>query len=129
MYIHKEFRKLQYDTEIIPGITSFCAAAARVGVSLAENRECIAVVPSAYECENLDSILEQFDNIVLMKVARNLPALTEKLVRKGLADRTVLVSRCGFEDERIEHDLNRAANEKLSYFTTMLVKKAGVGEK
>lgn len=126
MYIHKEFRRLDYETEIIPGITSFCAAAARVGVSLAENREGIAVVPSAYECENLDAILDQFDNVVLMKVARNLPMLAEKLAEKGLKDRTVLVSRCGFEDERVEYDLDRAAKEKLSYFTTMLVKKAGV---
>lgn len=127
MYIHKEIRNLGYDIEIVPGITSFCASAARLGISLGENRESIAIVPSAYDCENLDTILENFDNVVLMKVSRNIFKLKDKLAEKGLADKAVLVSKCGFEDEMIEYDLEKASQEKLSYFTTMIVKRNGVG--
>ena len=54
MYIHRALKRQGYDTEIVPGITSFCASSAKVGISLAENRETLAVVPSAYDCENLD---------------------------------------------------------------------------
>lgn len=125
IYIHKTLKSMCYNTEIIPGITSFCASAARAGISLGENRETIAVVPSAYECENLDGILDNFDNVVLMKVSRNMAKLKEKLKEKKLLDKTVLVSKCGFEDELIGYDIEKI-DEKLSYFTTMIIKKSGV---
>jgi len=126
MYLHKFLKQEGYETEIIPGITSFCASAARVGVSLGENKETIAVIPSAYECENLGSILSNFDNIVLMKVSNNLDKIKAELKEKKLIDKTVLISRCGLDDEIIEFDLDKLKDLKLSYFTTMIIKKSGV---
>ncbi len=126
MYMHKTLKQQGYNIEIIPGITSFCASAARAGISLGENRESIAIVPSAYECENLGDILDGFDNIVLMKVAKALPSLKDKLEKKGLSDKAVVVSKCGFGDELVEYDLEKASEMKLSYFTTMIIKKNGV---
>jgi precorrin-2/cobalt-factor-2 C20-methyltransferase len=126
MYLHKVLKEEGYETEIIPGITSFCASAARAGVSLGENRETIAVVPSAYECENLGEILNSFDNVVLMKVSKNLSKLKAVLKEKNLLDKTVLVSKCGLPDELIQFDLEGQDNENLSYFTTMIIKKSGV---
>ncbi|MCX7843478.1 MAG: precorrin-2 C(20)-methyltransferase [Clostridia bacterium] len=126
-YIHKELKSMGYETEIVPGVTSFCAAAAKAGVSLGENRESIAVIPSAYECENLDEVLDGFDTIVLMKVAKNIDMLRKKLMEKGLVDKAVIVSKCGFEDELIEFNLNKVEDEKLSYFSTIIVRKAWSG--
>jgi precorrin-2/cobalt-factor-2 C20-methyltransferase len=126
IYTHKVLKQEGYETEIVPGITSFCASAARVGVSLGENKETIAIVPSAYECDNLEEILNSFDSVVLMKVSKNLPQLLEKLRAKGLIEKTVLVSRCGLEDELIEFDIESLDGNKLSYFTTMIIKKSGV---
>ncbi|KAF1084503.1 Cobalt-precorrin-2 C(20)-methyltransferase [Sporotomaculum syntrophicum] len=126
MYIHKQLYQEGYDTEIIPGVTSFCAAAARAGISLGENRETIAIVPSAYECNNLENILKSFDNIILMKLSKSLPKLKELLKSEGLSESAVLVSKCGLEDEKITYDLNLSDDEKISYFSTMLVKKGGV---
>lgn len=125
MYMHKAISNMGYRTEIIPGITSFCAAAARAGISLGENRETIAVVPSAYECDKLDSIISDFDNIVLMKIARKFHSLKAKLKEQGLDGKAVLVSRCGLEDELVEFDLDKVNGEILSYFTTMIIKKNG----
>lgn len=126
MYVHKTIRSLGYDTEIIPGITSFCASAAKVGMSIAENKETIAVIPSASDCEGLEELLDSFDNIVLMKVSGNFRGIKEILERKGLVNRTILVSNCGTEDESVERDIKRIKGDKLSYFTTMIVKRNGV---
>jgi len=126
MYIHKQLHKEGYAAEIIPGITSFCAVAARAGVSLGENREAIAIVPSAYECDNLENILQSFDNIVLMKLSKSLPKLKELLKAEGLSERAVLVSKCGMKDEKVTYDLSLLNGEKISYFSTMIVKKGGV---
>jgi len=127
MYLHKILKQQGYETEIVPGITSFCASAARAGISLAENRESLAVVPSAYDCRDIDDILDNFENIVLMKISRKFSALREKLIEKGLHDKAVLVSKCGLEGEMIEFDLGKVNEEALSYFTTMIIKKNGVG--
>ncbi len=126
MYIHKTLKEEGYRTEIIPGITSFCASAARAGISLGENRETIAVIPSAYECENLEEILEGFDSVILMKVSKNFSRLKEKLKARGMLEKSVLVSRCGLEDERIEFDIEGVDEGELSYFTTIITKKSGV---
>lgn len=126
MYLHKMIRQQGYETEIVPGITSFCAAAARVGISLAENRETLAVVPSAYDCRDLGEILESFENVVLMKISGKFADLREKLVAKGLDDKAVLVSKCGLDGEMVEFDLGKVDGETLSYFTTMIIKKNGV---
>jgi len=125
MYLHRMIKQQGYETEIVPGITSFCAAAARAGISLAENRETLAVVPSAYDCRDLDGILERFDNVVLMKISGKFAELREKLVVKRLGDNTVMVSKCGLKGEVIESDLGKVDEETLSYFTTMIIKKNG----
>jgi len=126
MYIHRALKRQGYDTEIVPGITSFCASSAKVGISLAENRETLAVVPSAYDCENLDEILDRFDNVVLMKISRKFAELKKKLIDKGLGGKAVLVSRCGLDGEMIEFYLEAVDEKVLSYFSTMIIKKNGV---
>jgi len=127
MYVHKALGQYGYPVEIIPGITSFCASAARVGISLGENRETIAVIPSAYECGNLDDILNSFDNIVLMKISSKFLKLKEKLQELHLQDKAVVVSRCGLDGEMVERNINEVDENSLSYFTTMIIKKNGVG--
>jgi len=126
MYIHKQLHREGYAAEIIPGIASFCASAARAGISLGENREAIAIIPSAYEFENLERVLKTFDNVVLMKVSKSLSKLEEILKTEQLLDKSVLVSKCGMEDERIEFDWHSLTEEKTSYFSTIIVKKNGV---
>lgn len=126
MYVHKVIQKQGYITEIVPGVTSFCASAAKAGISLGENSDCIAIVPQAYDCENLDDILESFDSVVLMKASKNFNGLLQKLEQHKLEDKAVLISKCGHEDEVIQHDLTKINTEKLSYFTTVIIKKRGV---
>lgn len=126
MYIHKQLQAKGYVAEIIPGITSFCASAARAGISLGENKESIAIVPSAYECDHLDQIVKHFDNIVFMKVSKNFSPLTERLKAEGLLEKSVLVSKCGLEGERVIYDLDSLPGEGISYFSTLIVKKSGV---
>lgn len=126
MYIHKKLECEGYATEIIPGITSFCASAARAGLSLGENSEAIAIIPSAYECENLENVLKSFENIVFMKVPKNLAGLAAALECENLLDKSVLITNCGMENEYIGYDWHSLKDDKISYFSTIIVKKNGV---
>jgi precorrin-2/cobalt-factor-2 C20-methyltransferase len=126
IYLHKLIRRKGYDTEIVPGVTSFCASAARAGISLAEGDESFAVVPGAYECGDFESIIDAFDNVVIMKAVKSLPVLKMLLKEKGLAEKAVMVSKCGFPDEIVNVGLDVDENTGLSYFTTMIVKRGGL---
>lgn len=128
LYLHHRIREEGYDTEIIPGVTSFCASAALLGLGLGENKEAIAVIPSVYECENLVDVLQHFETIVLMKVSKSLPRLKALLQQEGLLEKSVLVVRCGLEGQQVIHDWGSLQDESVSYFSTMIVKKSGVSQ-
>ena len=47
-FCHERIADLGYDTEIIPGVTSFCAAAAALNIPLCENRQEVHIIPGTY---------------------------------------------------------------------------------
>ncbi|MEG1430575.1 MAG: precorrin-2 C(20)-methyltransferase, partial [Oscillospiraceae bacterium] len=49
IYVHKKVLARGYGAELIPGVPSFCAVAAELGVSLCEGGERLLVVPASYE--------------------------------------------------------------------------------
>ena len=51
MYIHKKIQNFGYDAEIVSGIPSFCAVAAKMGISLSEKAEELHVIPAVYQIE------------------------------------------------------------------------------
>ena len=51
IYIYKRLKKMGYQGEIFSGIPSFCAAAARLEISLVENRQELHVLPVSYGIE------------------------------------------------------------------------------
>ena len=51
MYIHQRIAGMGYRTSIVSGVPSFCAAAAKLGVSLGEKQEQIHIIPASYDVE------------------------------------------------------------------------------
>ena len=121
IYIHRLVEQAGYPTEIVPGVPSFCAAAAKLGVSLCQGEERLLVVPASHP---VDDCLEVQANLLFMKAGRDLPALKEKLAGAGLLEQAALVSNCGMEGERI---CTRLAEENggEGYFSVVLVRRGG----
>lgn len=67
LYVHQELREAGYQTEIISGIPSFCAAAARVQMGIGEKAEQIHIVPASYQ---IQEALELPGTKILMKAGR-----------------------------------------------------------
>lgn len=124
MRVYRLIVKQGYRAEIIPGITSMCAIAAKTGISLAENEATLAVVPASARID-LETVLREYDNIVLLKVSQNYETVKAILRKTGLEAKAVTVSRCGLPGERISTGL-AFENEKPDYFTTIIVKKDGI---
>lgn len=96
MYIHKKIQKLGYETEIVSGIPSFCAVAAKMGISLSEKAEELHVIPAVYQIEEG---MELKGTKVFMKVGKRSGRLRE-LLKEKKAD-AVMIENCGMPGEKI----------------------------
>ena len=48
MYIHEKVLARGYDVEVVPGVPSFCAAAARLNLSLCQGSEPLLIIPASH---------------------------------------------------------------------------------
>ena len=108
--------------EIIPGVSSINASAARAKVSLGLADEKIAILPATYT-DDLREVLEKFDTVVLMKVHKVFDEVRAVLDGMGLADKAVYVSRAGMADERIFGDIREVRESDRNYFSMLIVRK------
>lgn len=128
IYLVRALKKSIPDLEVrtIPGIPAFCAAAARTCFPVGEGTQSIGIVPVSDNLEGLRQALESFDNLVLMKVAHQLPSVLDLLEERDLLDDAVFVSRVGQGDEGVVTDLRklRDENPRAGYLSIILVKKS-----
>ena len=99
-----------------PGVTSFCAVAARLGRSLTRMEEPLHILPGSAE---LDSALALPGTKVLMKSGRAIRETAEALKRHGLLANAGIVADCVLETEQVYTDL-RQLPEEISYFATIV---------
>ena len=92
--------------EIIPGITSIQAAAARAGVILCENSETLRVIPGINSRDELEKALDGADTAVILKAYRNLPAIADALRATGRLDSCILASHVEQPAEKLRHGLD-----------------------
>ena len=128
MYIDHAIKARGYETEVVPGITSFCHGAALAGIPLMIGNEGLAVVPVAKENSALlRDAMESFDNVVVMKAFKSMRVIADVMAENGIPiENATVVSNVGMEGEYIgPMDLDR----KYGYFTTVIVKRhMGGGE-
>jgi len=108
--------------EVIPGVSSVTAAAARSLFPLAGMDERVGVIPATYDPDVLIRMLDTCDTVVLLKVSRVLDRVLDILEARGLLPHAVFVERCGTPDERIVRDLASLRGQRVSYFSLLLVR-------
>lgn len=111
--------KAGHKVKVIPGITSFCAAAAAANVSLTKINKDLHIIPIGYG--SLDKKLELDGTKVLMKIGKHFDLVKEKIREKGLMEKSILISRCGLEDEKIIYNLDEATNDD-NYLSLILIR-------
>ncbi len=106
--------------EMIPGVPSFCAVAARLKTTLTPSMTSpFTVVPSGYG-EIVDA-MGLPGTKVIMKAGKSLPRLREELREAGVYEKASMVQDCGMESEVVAVSLDDAP-EKGGYFTTLVVR-------
>lgn len=112
----------QVEVETIPGVSSFAAAAAAAGTTLAEEAETLAIIPAAYGVEVIDRLLDDFDTLVLLKVKPLVDEIIELLERRGLTATSCFIEKVGAPGERVVRDVASLKGEKVNYLSLMLVR-------
>ena len=122
MYVHQLVVDAGYEARIVPGVPSFCAAAAALGLPLCEGKERLLIVPAGYE--GLEESLDVAANKVLMKAGRSITELQELLLRRGELDRASLAANCGMEGEALYPHF-ADMTDPTGYFSLVIVKSEG----
>lgn len=112
----------QVPVEIVPGVSSITACPAALQEPLVEGDEKLAIVPAAYNLDDLKKIIDVFDTVVLMKVNRRLPELMQFLKQYDNV-KTFFVSRCGYPDQFTTDKPETVLEQKLHYMSLLVVKK------
>lgn len=123
-YLQRTLLKMDSSLKLqsIPGITSFHAAASKIGLILCESKESLLITSGVTDADKLERQLDVADNAVILKAYKNFKEIRETLEKLRLADKTVLVSRLGMEGESILMDI-KDAPKTPHYFSLALVKK------
>ena len=115
-YIQHILQEDGYTVQLVSGITSFCAAAACLNVSLAEWDEPLHIIPALHMCgEELDSA----GNYVLMKSASRMGEVKQYLRQSGKC--VCAVENCGMPTQRVYRALEEIPDD-AGYFSLIIAK-------
>ncbi|WP_351228071.1 precorrin-2 C(20)-methyltransferase [Streptomyces sp. NPDC002133] len=118
-HMHKRLAH-RYPTEVIPGVTSVSAAAARLGKPLCEAEEVLTIIPGTLPEEELTARLASTDSAVVMKLGRTFPAVRRALERAGRLDDARYVERATMDGERTDR-LADVDPESVPYFSVAVL--------
>ena len=116
-YIQHHLEADGYRMELISGVTSFCAAAARLGVSLTEWGEPLHILPAVHK---LETALDQPGNYILMKSASRMAAVKELLRRSGR--KVSMVENCCMAGEKRYFSVDEIPDD-AGYFSLIIAKE------
>lgn len=111
----------RFDVEVVPGVTSVTACAARAGMPLVARNERLTVLPGPLPEAELRARIDGAEAVAIMKVGRHLGKIRSVIADLGLLDRAVFVARATLADEVI-CPLGEAA-EPAPYFSMILLTK------
>ena len=107
-----------YVTQTVPGVTSFCAAAAKLQIPLAEGDEQLHILTGT---TRNDSLPDFGGTVVLMKSAgHGRTAEAKEMLRESGRD-VMAVENCGMENEKVYRSVEEIADD-AGYFTIVIAK-------
>ena len=121
LYVHQRILERGYEVEIVSGITSFCAVAARLNMGLVERAEPLHVIPATYKAEELEGILKLPGTKVLMKTGKKMKQVRESILKSG--QQAVMIENCGMESEKI-YESAEEIPEAAGYYSLIIVKES-----
>ena len=120
MYLHARL-VVDYQVEVVPGVTSVTTCAARAGMPLAARNERLTVLPGPLPAEELRARIEGAESVAIMKVGRHLSKIRAVIADLGLTDKAAYIERASLPDELVCPLAD--APENAPYFSMIILTK------
>lgn len=130
IYLHRELsvKHPEIKITVIPGIVSMFTFASKVGISLAEGAEKMAVIPSCYDLTTVKDIAKNCDTMIFLKDGRYFDQVIDLIREAGFsADSIFAIGQdLGTDHEIIKKlTLGEVTPDTLTskYFSIMVIKR------
>ena len=130
IYMHKDLTEKypEMNISVIPGIVSMFTFASKVGVSIAEGAEKVAIIPSCYDLSSVKEIAKNSESMIFLKDGRYFDQVIDVLKESGFPDNSIFAigQDLGTEHEIIRKmTLGEVNDDTLTtkYFSILVVKR------
>jgi len=130
IYMHRDISANYPDIKIsvIPGIVSMFTFASKVGISIAEGAEKVAIIPSCYDLSSVKEIAKHSEVLVFLKDGRYFDKVIELLKESGFPDNSIFAigQDLGTDHEIIRKMTLGEVNDgtlTTKYFSILVVKR------
>lgn len=130
IYMHRDIETNHPELKIsvIPGIVSMFTFASKVGVSIAEGAEKVAIIPSCYDLATVKEIAKNAESLIFLKDGRYFDQVIDLLRESGFPDNSIFAigQDLGTEKEIIRKlTLGEVNDDTLTskYFSILVVKR------
>jgi len=130
IYLHRELQSKYPEIKIsvIPGIVSMFTFASKVGISLAEGAETMAVIPSCYDLSRVQETAKNCDTMIFLKDGRYFDQVIKLLKEAGFSDDSIFAIGQDLDtpNEIVRRMRLGDVNESTmttKYFSIMVVKR------
>jgi len=130
IYMHKDLKENypEMDISVIPGIVSIFTFAAKIGISIAEGSEKVAIIPSCYDLSSVKEIAKHSESMIFLKDGRYFDQVIKVLKEAGFPDDSIFAigQDLGTENEIIRKMTLGEVNDgtlTTKYFSILVVKR------
>ncbi len=130
IYLQRELKSKYPEIKItvIPGIVSMFAFASKVGISIAEGDETVAVIPACYDLSRVKETAKNCDTMIFLKDGRYFDQVISLLKEAGFPDSSLfaIAQDVGTNEEIVKKlTLGEVTKDTLTskYFSIMVVKR------
>lgn len=131
IYVHRELKNNHSDieVEIVPGVASMFAIAAKAQISLAEGDETVAVVPACYDLDRVRKAAGACDTVIFLKDGRYFDSVIETIGQTDFTGEATIAIAQDVSDEgeilevkKLSELLGKKGPTE-KYFSIMVAKK------
>ncbi len=116
------------DISVVPGIVSIFSFASKVGISVAEGAEKVAIIPSCYDLSSVKEIAKHTESMIFLKDGRYFDQVIAVLKESGFPDNSLFAIG---QDLGTDHEIIRTMtlgevnDDTLTtkYFSILVVKR------
>ncbi|MDJ0687929.1 MAG: precorrin-2 C(20)-methyltransferase [Xenococcaceae cyanobacterium MO_188.B32] len=105
----------------VPGVCSPMAVASALQIPLTIRSQRLAILPAIYTIDELETVLDWAEVVILLKVNSVYERVWQVLHQRNLLDRSWIVEKATFPEQKIYRNLAKYPQLQLSYFSLLLI--------